>query len=270
VVINEILYRARYYNIEFVELKNNLYRALDLSGWRLENEAHEAYVLPRGSIVEPLGYLVLSRDTRAVFEYYNIVNLAATDLPFSLDNGDDTLSLFDASGELVDIVTYEDDPPWPLEPDGGGPSLELIDPRAENEPALAWAASASQGTPGRPNSVAALEVPPQPSSGERPLFHRGDVDASGDLQLTDAVSLLGYLFLGGEAPRCAEAADSDNSGVVDITDALTILNYLFMGGLAPAPPGPPGAPCGTDPDEPGSPGDLGCEEYPACESGDMR
>ena len=94
-----------------------------------------------------------------------------------------------------------------------------------------------------------------------PVFHRGDTDGSGTLELTDAIRVLGFLFLGDEAPSCLEAADTDDSGALELTDAVLVLTYLFTGGLAPPPPGPPPGPCGPDPA--GSPA-LSCAEYPGC------
>lgn len=91
------------------------------------------------------------------------------------------------------------------------------------------------------------------------VFHRGDSDGSGSLDLTDAIRILGFLFLGqGELP-CLEAADSDDNGSVELTDAVRILNFLFQGGPPPVTPGPPPEPCGADPV--GSPVDLGCVSY---------
>ena len=39
------------------------------------------------------------------------------------------LSLLDATPAVVDEVPFDDGPPWPVTPDGLGPSLELIDGR---------------------------------------------------------------------------------------------------------------------------------------------
>jgi hypothetical protein len=99
---------------------------------------------------------------------------------------------------------------------------------------------------------------------EERVFHRGDANGDGRLDLVDAVFLLRGLFAGGPAPRCAEATDVDNDGDVDVGDAVQVLGFLFQGGTPPAPPGPPPAPCGVDPDAPGAPGDLGCEVYASC------
>jgi len=75
-------------------------------------------------------------------------------------------------------------------------------------------------------------------------YIRGDADASGDVNLTDAVQLLTFLFSGGSVPACEAAADTDRSGSLGMTDAIQILNFLFLGAANfPAPfPG-----CGQDP-----------------------
>lgn len=101
-------------------------------------------------------------------------------------------------------------------------------------------------------------------AGARPVFHRGDTDGDGTLAITDAVSMLGFLFGGGGDTMCKETQDYDNDGNVVITDAVGILGFLFSGGAPPASPGPTSEPCGPDPDEEGSPGDLGCEAYESC------
>ncbi|HVR75587.1 MAG TPA: NPCBM/NEW2 domain-containing protein [Planctomycetota bacterium] len=105
-----------------------------------------------------------------------------------------------------------------------------------------------------------LEVSKFPDVGAT-VFHRGDADGSGELQLTDAIHILGFLFLGGAAPPCMDAADTNDDGRLQLTDAVQILGFLFQGGTPPAPPGPPPSPCGEDP--PGGES-LGCEVYEGC------
>jgi hypothetical protein len=80
---------------------------------------------------------------------------------------------------------------------------------------------------------------------ELETFRRGDFDGGGRLDLSDAIALLGYLFLGRAEPACPDAADSDDSGRLDITDAIGVLGYLFLG--APPPPAPGPTDCGADP-----------------------
>lgn len=70
---------------------------------------------------------------------------------------------------------------------------------------------------------------------ERHLPLRGDVDSDDNLNLTDAVFLLNFLFAGGVEPSCLEVANADSAGSVNLTDAVFILQFLFGGGAAPAP-----------------------------------
>ena len=77
-------------------------------------------------------------------------------------------------------------------------------------------------------------------------FIRGDVNASGEINIADGIVTLGFLFcLGCGEPPCQDAADTDDNGQINITDSVRVLNWLFLGGPAPPAPGP--LACGTDP-----------------------
>ena len=117
-------------------------------------------------------------------------------------------------------------------------------------------------------SVVACLVAEEPDimpPGER--FVRGDADANGSINLTDGIVVLNFLFLGGTAPRCMDAADVDDSGGNNptLTDAVVIFNWLFSGGVPPSEP-TPSAPnyvatdCGVDPTEEGD--QLDCASPP--------
>ena len=51
------------------------------------------------------------------------------------------------------------------------------------------------------------------SAGGTELFYRGDADLNGDVDLSDAVYLFNYLFLGGSAPGCEDGADATDDGL---------------------------------------------------------
>jgi len=51
--------------------------------------------------------------------------------------------------------------------------------------------------------------------------------------------------------------DIDDSGDVDLSDAVFLFGFLFLGG---APPAPPLESCGSDP----TPDDLACETFGGC------
>jgi hypothetical protein len=90
-----------------------------------------------------------------------------------------------------------------------------------------------------------------------PVIKRADANLDGRGDISDAIVILGYLFLGLPATTCLETMDTDDSKVIDITDAIYFLSFLFLGGRAPPPPFPD---CGIDPTDDA----LTCELYPHC------
>jgi hypothetical protein len=80
-----------------------------------------------------------------------------------------------------------------------------------------------------------------------PGFRRSDANSSSEVDISDAVYTLNWLFGGGETPVCQDAADANDDGVIDLSDAVYTLAYLFVSGDPPPAPGP--AECGADPTE---------------------
>lgn len=92
-------------------------------------------------------------------------------------------------------------------------------------------------------------------------LQRGDANADLTVDISESISILGFLFLGEHNIPCLDAADTNNSDEVDISDAVRLLQFLF---LDAAPPPPPFGECYYD-----APNALTCECYPtACEGPD--
>lgn len=89
-----------------------------------------------------------------------------------------------------------------------------------------------------------IRLRPDLEAPDPPVFLRGDATGDGEVNLSDAVLTLGWLFRGGEEPRCQDAADADDDGSVSLSDAVYTLQHLFQGGAAL--PFPRGC-CGLDP-----------------------
>jgi hypothetical protein len=72
---------------------------------------------------------------------------------------------------------------------------------------------------------------------EQDIFiFRGDIDGNNVLNLTDAIYLNNYLFLGGpQPPTCEEVWDVNDDDTVNGADSIFLLNYLFQGGAPPTP-----------------------------------
>ena len=61
-------------------------------------------------------------------------------------------------------------------------------------------------------------------------FLRGDPNADGRVDLSDAVGILSFLFVGVREPSCRDSADVNDDGVVDSSDAVSVFSFLFRGG----------------------------------------
>ena len=61
----------------------------------------------------------------------------------------------------------------------------------------------------------------------------GDFDVDGIVSVSDAVSLINYIFAGGSAPSNLMIGDADCSQLITISDAVYMIQYIFAGGAAP-------------------------------------
>ena len=61
----------------------------------------------------------------------------------------------------------------------------------------------------------------------------GDMDGSGEINISDAVYLINYIFSHGPAPQDTRSGDIDCDGAVTIADAVYLINYIFSHGAAP-------------------------------------
>lgn len=98
--------------------------------------------------------------------------------------------------------------------------------------------------------VLAIGAPGQSASS---TFRRGDVNEDRKQDLSDAVRILGRLFLGDAPFVCEDSADVNDDGRIDLSDPVALLNHLFLGA---APPPPPYPDAGADP----TPDLLSCSE----------
>jgi hypothetical protein len=146
VVINEIMYRPAVAGAEYVELHNfSTNTSWSMANWRL---AGADFVLAPGTTLPPGGFLVVAKNG-TVFQ--------ATYGKSALGNYTDNLGptggtvqlwrpLAGGGEELLDQVGFRSTPPWPALANGGGASLQLIDPNQDNTRVANWAASAGSST----------------------------------------------------------------------------------------------------------------------------
>ena len=145
---------------EFIELYNKGTTPLRLDN--LYFSRGFTYHFPPGTTLAAGAYFVLSPSAQQFKSRYSFDPTGV--MRGNLSNGGEAIELRDAVGNVIDLVDYLDLAPWPLAPDGTGPSLALINPEADNAVAGNWAPStANHGTPGQPNGLTIINQLPQVS-----------------------------------------------------------------------------------------------------------
>lgn len=157
VVINEINYNSSVDNVagDWVEIYNWGRVDLDISGWMFKDDDDAHYFeMPENTVLKSKDYLVICRNTGEFnLVHQNVLNIIG-DFDFGLGSTGDAVRLFDINGQLVDSVYFGSDLPWPGEPNGNGPTLELSNYNNDNSIADGWKSSSENlGTPGRKNSI---------------------------------------------------------------------------------------------------------------------
>jgi hypothetical protein len=130
---------------EFIELKNTGIVPLDLSGFDFEGID---YSFPAQTTIAPGAFLVLVRNPIAFARRYPGMTYHGI-FWGKLSDAGEKIRLRNSDGNTVISVEYDDDPPWPLSPDGLGYSLVLADLAGEPDNPGVWRASAAiHGSPG--------------------------------------------------------------------------------------------------------------------------
>lgn len=179
-VIHELMVHAASHDAreDFVELRNLGPGAVDLAGWRLSGDVEftfppaELWRVPAG------GFVVVAADRARFVAVHPGLASVAGEFAGRLSNTGNELELRDSSGAVVDRVRFAQDGDWATRErgpedfghrgwvdraphDGGGSSLELVQPGLERNTGQNWAASVvTNGTPGAPNSTAATNLAP--------------------------------------------------------------------------------------------------------------
>ena len=122
----------------YVELYNRSNSTVDLSGWSLDDGIN--YTFPGGTMLAAGDYIVVAEDAAVLSAAYPAARIVGN-YTGRLSHRNDRIVLRDALRNPADAVEYFDGGRWPEFADGGGSSLELRDPDADNSAAEAWAPS---------------------------------------------------------------------------------------------------------------------------------
>ena len=177
---------------EFIEIHNRTTVPVDLAGYSFTNGVR--FDFQPGTVIAPGDFLLLVRDvTLSAWNQDPALGRVGGAFDGTLSNGGERLTLM--LGDCVaETVRYNDRAPWPIGPDGYGPTLERIDYRAPADDFHSWRTSlfrtsrlGKSGTPGAPNTTlgtptrptitSATRSPEQPTSAD-PVTVRVLLDAA--------------------------------------------------------------------------------------------
>ena len=123
---------------EWIELFNRGEQVVDLEGWRLQGGID--LDMPAGTTLAPGEYAVVTNNAAVVESKHPGVRILG-EYEGRLSNNDERIELVDDIGNQADLVHYFDGGYWPEFADGGGVSLELRNPHADNANPVAWSGS---------------------------------------------------------------------------------------------------------------------------------
>ena len=225
-------------DFEYIELMNAGEEVLDLQGVRFTGGLR--FDFSAGTVVslQPGEVVLVVEDLEAFATRYDVGRLLIAGVySGNLSNNGEIVTVLDAAGRQVAAFSYSDS--WHPTTDGGGNSLELNDSDAWPdglEDGSVW--SPSPGLDGTPGVAAIAAV----ALGGRQF--PGDLNQDSNLDISDAISLLGHLFVGNPATLpCGDGTTADPGNLVlldvngdngvNLTDAVGLLTWLFRGGAPP-------------------------------------
>ncbi len=164
VVINEIHYdpEPKTELVEFVELLNTGTEVVSLANWSFTNGFE--YTFPAEASLGPGDYLILTEDVNDYNRKFGSIFVGGQKAFAAFDSGTlsnegDRVVLRNADGAIRDEVEYKSTFPWPIAPqgepvqsNGDGVSMELLNPSLDNNLAGSWRAG-TKPSPGDENTV---------------------------------------------------------------------------------------------------------------------
>ncbi|MEM7233212.1 MAG: CotH kinase family protein [Planctomycetota bacterium] len=221
-------------DFEFVELFNAEDVPLDLEGFSLSGGIE--FTFPAGSLLAPGDYVVIVSDQEAFEARYPDPIRVAGEYRGNLGNSGDQVVLHGPLGEPIHNFSYSDQ--WEPLTDGNGLSLNVVDPfedlsmwRQEEH----WVGSSEVlGSPGDDDpGLSDLGGRQRPGDSNQD----GVLDLSDPLHLLIRL-FVGGTELPCEGAEGSDGnlfvLDPSGDDNVDLTDAIFLVNYLFQNGPAPA------------------------------------
>jgi len=183
---------------EWIEIYNNDTLAIDLGGWIFTDDFdNHVFYIPQNTILNHGEFLVITGEDDKFGETYpEVLNFVGT-FDFGLGNNGDQLGLYGKYGQAIFNVDYMVSFPWPVNTNGTGRTIELIDFNGDLNSGLNWKDGCIGGSPGVPfapcdtNDVADFNITdefmfyPNPATGQITLEIALAIEKVVNVYLTD-------------------------------------------------------------------------------------
>ncbi len=148
VLISEIMYAPLGDEPEWVEIYNASESAVNLKNWQISDAISKVTLTNKDFLIQPGGYLVLSKDS-SILNFYQIPSQVITISLPTLNNAEDVVVIYDHTGAKIDPVRYLGT--WGKQ----GFSIERIDFDEPSTDSTNWSipSDSIKATPGKENSV---------------------------------------------------------------------------------------------------------------------
>ena len=153
ILVSELNYNSllAYNTGDWVEILNRGSTSTNISGWILRDaNIGNIYVIPAGNILDPGERLVITDSLESFTVKFPSVTNVIGEPTFHFSNGGDGVRLYTPTGLIKYSVRYNDNAPWPVDADGAGFTLELIDEPGNPNIVTSWTAGCLYGSPGNP------------------------------------------------------------------------------------------------------------------------
>lgn len=151
IIVSEINYKSSEgFDVgDWIEIRNVSSQEVDISGWQLSDKKDSVrFVFPNSTVLLPGDNIVVAKKiNKFKVKFPNVDNLLG---PFGFSIGPDgeIIRLFDADEVLFFTIYYNGSSPWPIEANGQGHTLELLDSSKNMNSSSNWFAGCYGGSPG--------------------------------------------------------------------------------------------------------------------------
>lgn len=151
ILVNEIMYRPKTGEAEWIELYNTSNKMIDLNGYQLADSRSSSKIVGKKTLLLPNEYFVVANDS-SILSHYKIQSQFIISKFPSLNNSGDEIIISDSLGRIIDSLEYSSS--W-----GGsaGISIEKKLPKLSSDKIENWG-TANQLVGGTPGSINSLTI----------------------------------------------------------------------------------------------------------------